>query len=75
MENTLRGVVLAKFPNISEFAKEMNWDRKKASRIVNRVQPPTVSDMEKMTACLGVNNADSFVQIFLPSIPTLWEKQ
>lgn len=73
MENSLRGVVLAKHPNISSFAKAMKWDRKKASRIVNRQQLPTAKDMEQMAAELEIRNADDFVHIFLPTIPTMWE--
>ena len=73
MENTLRGAVLAKFPNISSFANALGWDRKKASRIVNRQQLPTAKDMDQMTDCLGVDNADDFVHLFLPMIPTKWE--
>ena len=74
MENNLRGAVLTKYPKITCFAKAMNWDRKKASRIVNRIQKPSADDMEKMAKCLEIHDADSFVHIFLPSVPTLWEK-
>ena len=73
MENTLRGAVLAKYPNISAFAKELKWDRKKASRIVNRQQLPSAKDMEQMAMFLDIRDGDSFVRIFLPSVPTLWE--
>ena len=73
MENALRGAVLAKYPNISSFAKAMNWDRKKASRSVNRVQLPTAKDMEDMAAELDVHDGDTFVRIFLPTVHTMWE--
>lgn len=73
MENQLRGAVLAKFPNITAFAKAMKWDRKKASRIVNRVQKPSANDMEQMARELDVRDCDSFVHIFLPTVPTMWE--
>ena len=73
MENLLRGVVLSKFPNISRFADVVGWDRKKASRIVNRQQLPSAKDMEQMASVLDVRDADTFVRIFLPSVPTLWE--
>ena len=75
MENELRGAVLAKFPNISCFAKAMKWDRKKASRIVNRQQLPTARDMELMAKHLDIRDGDTFVHIFLPSIPTMWENK
>ena len=74
MENSMRGAVLTKFQSITAFAAAMNWDRKKASRIVNRVQKPSADDMEQMAACLGIQDAVSFVHIFLPSISTMWEK-
>ena len=73
MENRLRGAVLTRYKSITSFAEAMKWDRKKASRIVNRVQMPTANDMEQMADCLGIRDADSFIQIFLPSIPTKWE--
>ena len=73
MENALRGAVLAKHRNISSFARAMNWDRKKASRIVNRQQLPTAKDMEDMAVELDVHDCDTFVHLFLPSVPTKWE--
>ena len=75
MENSMRGAVLTKFQSITDFANAMKWDRKKASRIVNRVQKPSADDMEQMAACLGIQDADSFVHIFLPSVSTMWEKK
>jgi len=73
MENSLRGTVLTKFKSVTAFANAMHWDRKKASRIVNRQQKPTAHDMEEMARCLDIHDADSFVRIFLPSLPTKWE--
>ena len=73
MENTLRGAVLAQFPSIKAFADAMNWNRKKGSRIVNRIQYPSATDMEKMAIVLGIQDASSFVRIFLPSLSTMWE--
>ena len=74
MENALRGAVLAKFPSIKAFSDVMKWDRKKGSRIVNRIQKPTATDMEKMAIVLEVQDAGSFVRIFLPSVSTMWDK-
>ena len=73
MENPLRGAVLTKFSSITSFAKAMKWDRKKASRIINHVQNPTVDDMEKMSVCLGINDSVTFMRIFLPWIPKMWD--
>ena len=73
MDNALRGAVLTKFQSIKSFGDAMKWDRKKASRIVNRVQKPSVDDMEKMAIVLEVDNPTSFVRIFMPSISTMWD--
>ena len=73
MDNALRGAVLTKYPSIKSFGDAMEWDRKKASRIVNRVQKPSADDMEKMAKVLEVDSPASFVRIFLPSVATLWE--
>ena len=73
MENHLRGAVLTKFTSISDFARAMKWDRKKASRIVNHVQKPSANDMERMAECLGIQDEVSFVRIFLPSVSTMWQ--
>ena len=73
MDNLLRGTVLTKFKSISSFARALDWDRKKTSRIVNRRQKPSADDMEQMALCLDVRDAVTFVHIFLPSLPTLWE--
>ena len=70
----MRGAVLSRFHSITDFAEAMGWDRKKASRIVNRVQKPSADDMEQMAERLGIHDADSFVRIFLPSVSTMWEK-
>lgn len=75
MENQLRGMIMSRYPNISSFAKAMHWDRKKASRIINKLQKPSASDMEQMAECLQIEDAESFVHIFLPSVSTMWENQ
>lgn len=73
MENELLSSILAKYRNISNFARAIGWDRKKASRVANRVQLPTANDMEQMAVALDVQDSDTFVRLFLPSVPTLWE--
>ena len=72
MENDLRGAVMSKFPSITAFAKAVKWDRKKASRIVNHVQDPTMNDIYQMVDVLAINSSDDFVRIFWPSLPTKW---
>ena len=71
--NELLGRILAKHRSISNFARAMHWDRKKASRIANRQQLPSAKDMEDMAVELEVTDCDTFVHLFLPSVPTKWE--
>jgi hypothetical protein len=70
MPNELRGAVLAKFPTIAAFAKAMKWDRKKASRIVNHIQEPSVNDLYKMVEVLDIRGAEAVTRIFLPKLTT-----
>lgn len=72
MLNELKGAVVARFGTITAFANALNWDRKKASRIVNRVQTPTVNDLYTMAKALNVNDSETFVRIFLPTFTTMW---
>ena len=71
MENPIRGAVFSRFSSVSEFAKAIGWKQNKASRIVNGNQHPSVADMEQMSKCLGITDADTFVSIFFPSLSTL----
>lgn len=73
MENNLLAAVIVKFRSISGFARVLKWDRKKASRIVNRQQLPTAKDMEDMADALDVHDCVTFMNLFLPFIPTKWE--
>ena len=75
MENTLLGCILAKFRSISNFARVIGWDRKKASRIANRVQSPNAGDMYQMAEVLDIHDCDNFVRIFLPNAPIYWESR
>lgn len=70
--NPIRGIVLSKYASITAFASAMNWDRKKASRIVNMKQKPNATDMERMADRLEIQDVYSFVHIFLPSLSTKW---
>lgn len=72
MENELRGAVMTKFPSITSFADALKWDRKKASRVVNRVQKPSAEDMESMADLLDVHDPATFIRLFLPSVSTKW---
>lgn len=66
--NDLRGAVFSKFQSIAAFSRAMNWDRPKASRIVNRRVRPTANEMEKMAEVLGITEEATFIRIFFPSL-------
>ena len=74
MLNELKGAIVARYGTITAFAEAAKWDRKKASRIANRVQEPLVRDMDTMAELLDVNDGDTFVRLFLPQVSTKWNK-
>ena len=73
MDNELRGLVLSKYRSIKSFSETIGWDRKKASRIVNRIQNPLVDDIYKMVKLLDVKDPAEVTRIFLPGTHTMWE--
>ena len=66
MRNKIRGAVFSRFSSISAFADAIGWKRQKASKIVNGVQIPTAEEMEEMANCLGIDNAEDFMDVFFP---------
>lgn len=70
MENPIRGAIFSKYSSISAFAKAAGWSRNKASRIVNLVTKPSVSDMEKIAEVLDIVDSDRFMSIFFPGMTT-----
>ena len=70
MENQIRGAVFSKYKDITAFANDIGWQRKKASRIVNGIQSPSAKDMEQIADCLGIMDADKFISIFFPARST-----
>ena len=71
MQVTLRGAVFGEFKSISEFAKHVGLDRKKASNIVNGHQRPSADEMERMAEVLHVQDAKTFMSLFFPSMSTM----
>lgn len=69
---TMRGAVLSKFKSISSFAEVVGWKRNKASRVLNGVQEPTLSDIETMATALNIHTAEAFADIFFASLSTKW---
>lgn len=70
MQNSMRGQIFSRYSNITEFAKSIGWDRKKASRIINGVQRPTADEMEQMARNLGIEDHSLFISIFFPRLST-----
>lgn len=64
MEITLRGAILGKYRNISQFAKAIGWNRKKASDIVNYRRRPSAQEMEEISELLDVHDNSSFMALF-----------
>lgn len=71
---TMRGAVLSKFKSVSSFADTLGWKRNKASRVLNGVQEPTLSDIEAMAMALNIHTVEVFADIFFPSLSTMWTK-
>ena len=69
---TLRGVVMSKYKTIGEFAKAIGWKRNKASRIINGVQDPDITDMEQLARTLDIKTQEDFIRIFFAPLSTLW---
>ena len=67
-----RGLVYAKYRNITEFAEAIGWSRNKASRIVNGVQEPDAKEMEQMANVLGIDSPEEFARIFFNKLSTMW---
>lgn len=53
-EITLRGIVYSKYSSIAELATVIGWTRQKATNIVNGVQEPSLSDVNKLAKALGL---------------------
>ena len=63
-ENKIRGLVLGRFPSMTAFAKEVNWSRQKASRIIGGNQEPSLDDIYVISRAVG-EDADKIASIFL----------
>lgn len=69
---SIRGLVFSKYQSISAFAREIGWGRQKAYRILNGIQEPTLTDIEKMADLLEIKTAESFADIFFSTLSTKW---
>lgn len=72
VEINLRGMVLSKYKTIGEFAAAVGWKRNKASRIINGVQKPDITDIQDMTKALGIDSPEMFMHVFFAPLSTIW---
>lgn len=72
VEVNLRGMVVSKFKTIGAFADAIGWKRNKASRIVNGIQEPDITDIQEMTRVLEIDSQDAFIHIFFAPLSTMW---
>lgn len=72
IEMNLRGMVLSKYKTIGAFADAVGWKRNKASRIVNGVQEPDITDIQNMAKALEIDSQDAFIRIFFAPLSTMW---
>lgn len=70
MEMTLRGVVLQNYSSACAFGKAMGWNRQKASDIMNGRRQPSADEMIQIAKKIGIDDAQSFMTIFFPSMST-----
>ncbi len=70
MKTTLRGAILQKYPSACAFGKAMGWNRQKASDIMNGRRTLSANEMISIAQKIGVDDADSFMSIFFPSMST-----
>ena len=69
---TLRGVILSRYKTIGAFAKAIGWKRTKASRIINGVQDPDMTDIQEITKLLEIKTQETFIDIFFAPLSTMW---
>lgn len=62
--NEIRGVVMAKFHSVADFAKAAGWGRGKAYRVIHGSQRPDNVDIKKMCAVLGISDPADIVRLF-----------
>lgn len=51
---TLKGMAISQFGSCTRFAEAMQWNRSKASRILNGEQDPTLKDIDRMVKKMSI---------------------
>lgn len=72
---TLKGVALSKYGSVSKFSRNLGWSRNKASRILNKLQEPTLEEIVQLSECLGISEPDTFMDIFFEKLSTKWSNR
>lgn len=70
--NVLRGMIVEQYKTIGAFADAVGWKRNKASRILNGVQEMDISEIQDVTAALGIESVEEFMRLFFPRLSTKW---
>ena len=63
-ENKIRSLVLGLYRSIADFAREVNWSRQKATRIINGKTEPSLDDIYVISRAVN-KDADEIASIFL----------
>ena len=72
---TLKGVALSKYGSVSKFSRNLGWSRNKASRILNKLQEPTLEEIVQLSECVGISEPDTFMDIFFEKLSTKWSNR
>ena len=70
MEMNLYGLAMSQYKTVTNFAQHIGWGRQKASRIINGQQRPTADDMEELKDVLHIDDINTFMRLFFPSLST-----
>lgn len=70
MEVSLRGIILSHFESVSDFARSVQWDRKRAADIVNGRRRPTAQEMETIANATNMTDSKVFLSLFFPTLST-----
>lgn len=54
MDRGLNGLIYAQFKSQRIFAEKLGWNHQKLNKIVNRIQEPTIPEVQEIADGLGV---------------------
>ena len=68
----LRGAVVAKYGNMTVFARKMGWDSRRTRRMITGKSSITKKEAEAISDDVGIDNADDFMNLFFPELSIKW---